>query len=120
MVVIATGWPIFRTGRAGQAWKLSGRAGPQHGYRNPSAFSGKRVLVIGFGNSGGEIALDLADSGVDVTLAVRSPVQIMPRELLGLPILSWAIVYRRLPARLADFINAPVIRLAVGISRNSA
>jgi cation diffusion facilitator CzcD-associated flavoprotein CzcO len=37
-------------------------------YRNPRAFSGRRVLVIGFGNSGGEIALDLATSGVDVTL----------------------------------------------------
>ena len=52
-------------------------------YRNPEAYSGRRVLVIGFGNSGGEIALDLANSGVDVTLAVRSPVQIMPRDLLG-------------------------------------
>ena len=83
-------------------------------YRNPEAYSGRRVLVIGFGNSGGEIALDLANSGVDVTLAVRSPVQIIPRDLLGFPILSWAILYRRLPARLVDFINAPVLRLAVG------
>ncbi len=83
-------------------------------YRNPEAFSGRRVLVIGFGNSGGEIALDLANAGVDVTLAVRSPVQIIPRDLLGFPILSWAILYRRLPARLVDFINAPVLRLAVG------
>jgi cation diffusion facilitator CzcD-associated flavoprotein CzcO len=47
-------------------------------------------------------------------LAVRSPVQIVPRDLLGFPILSWAILYRRLPARLVDFINAPVLRLAVG------
>jgi cation diffusion facilitator CzcD-associated flavoprotein CzcO len=71
-------------------------------------------LVVGFGNSGGEIALDLANAGVDVALAVRSPVQILPRDLLGFPILSWAILYRRLPARLVDFINAPVLRLAVG------
>jgi cation diffusion facilitator CzcD-associated flavoprotein CzcO len=83
-------------------------------YRNPAAFSGRRLLVIGFGNSGGEIALDLANGNVDVTLAVRSPVQIVPRDLLGFPILSWAILYRRLPARLVDFINAPVLRLAVG------
>ena len=83
-------------------------------YRNPQTFSGRRALVIGFGNSGGELALDLANAGVDVTLAVRSPVQIIPRDLLGFPILSWAILYRRLPARLVDFINAPVLRLAVG------
>jgi cation diffusion facilitator CzcD-associated flavoprotein CzcO len=83
-------------------------------YRNPTAYLGKRVLVVGFGNSGGEIALDLANADVAVTLAVRSPVQILPRDLLGFPILAWAILYRRLPARLVDFINAPILRLAVG------
>ena len=72
------------------------------------------MLVVGFGNSGGEIALDLANAGVDVALAVRGPVQILPRDLLGFPILSWAILYRRLPARLVDIINAPILRLAVG------
>jgi cation diffusion facilitator CzcD-associated flavoprotein CzcO len=83
-------------------------------YRNSTAFAGKRVLVIGFGNSGGEIALDFANDGVEVALAVRSAVQIIPRDLLGFPILSLAILYRHLPARLVDAINAPVLRLAVG------
>jgi cation diffusion facilitator CzcD-associated flavoprotein CzcO len=83
-------------------------------YRNPAPYAGKRVLVVGFGNSGGEIALDLATAGVDVALAVRGPVQILPRDLLGFPILAWAILYRRLPARLVDVINAPILRLAVG------
>jgi cation diffusion facilitator CzcD-associated flavoprotein CzcO len=83
-------------------------------YRNPAPFAGRRVLVVGFGNSGGEIALDLADAGVDVVVAVRSPVQIIPRDLLGIPIMSWIILYRRLPARLVDLINRPVLRLAVG------
>jgi cation diffusion facilitator CzcD-associated flavoprotein CzcO len=83
-------------------------------YRNPVPYAGKRVLVVGFGNSGGEIALDLANAGVNVALAVRSAVQILPRDLLGFPILAWAILYRHLPARLVDFINAPILRLAVG------
>jgi cation diffusion facilitator CzcD-associated flavoprotein CzcO len=83
-------------------------------YRNPGLYAGKRVLVVGFGNSGGEIALDLANAGVDVTLAVRSPVQILPRDLLGFPIMAWAILYQRLPARLVDLINAPILRLAIG------
>ena len=83
-------------------------------YRNPTSYAGKRVLVVGFGNSGGEIALDLATAGVDVALAVRGPVQILPRDLLGFPILAWAILYRRLPARLVDAINAPILRLAIG------
>jgi cation diffusion facilitator CzcD-associated flavoprotein CzcO len=83
-------------------------------YRNPAACLGSRVLVVGFGNSGGEIALDLAEAGVDVALAVRGPVQILPRDLLGLPILTWAIFYQHLPARLVDSINAPILRLALG------
>lgn len=83
-------------------------------YQNTQTFTGRRVLVIGFGNSGGEIALDLANSSVDVTMAVRRPVQIIPRDLLGFPILSWAILYQRLPAHLVDLVNAPVLRLAVG------
>ena len=83
-------------------------------YRNPAPYPGKRVLVVGFGNSGGEIALDLAEAGVDVALAVRGPVQILPRDLLGLPILTWAILYQHLPARLVDLINAPILRLAIG------
>ena len=83
-------------------------------YRNPGPYAGKRVLVVGFGNSGGEIALDLANAGVDVTMSVRGPVQVIPRDLLGFPILSWVILYRRLPARLVDAINAPVLRLVLG------
>ena len=83
-------------------------------YRNPAPYLGKRVLVVGFGNSGGEIALDLAEAGVDVALAVRGPVQILPRDLLGMPILTWALLYQHLPARLVDIINAPILRLALG------
>jgi cation diffusion facilitator CzcD-associated flavoprotein CzcO len=113
---------VVATGIAGAPYRpswpgmdiYSGAVVHSSNYRNPEAFSSQRVLVIGFGNSGGEIALDLANGGVDVALAVRSPVQIIPRDLLGFPILSWAILYRRLPARLVDFINAPVLRLVVG------
>jgi cation diffusion facilitator CzcD-associated flavoprotein CzcO len=83
-------------------------------YRNPQSVAARRALVVGFGNSGGEIALDLANAGVDTTLAVRGPVQILPRDLLGFPILSWAILQQPLPARLVDTLNAPVLRLAVG------
>jgi cation diffusion facilitator CzcD-associated flavoprotein CzcO len=115
VIVVATGiadapyrpsWPGLEI--------YSGKMIHSSGYRNPVGYTGKRVLVVGFGNSGGEIALDLANAGVDVALAVRSAVQILPRDLLGFPILSWAILYRRLPARLVDVINAPVLRLAVG------
>ncbi len=83
-------------------------------YRNPLPYSGKRVLVVGCGNSGGEIALDLAEAGISVALAVRGPVNIVPRDLLGIPILTWAVVLNRLPVRAADLLSAPLIRLATG------
>jgi cation diffusion facilitator CzcD-associated flavoprotein CzcO len=115
IVVVATGIadaPYRPSWRGLEAY--SGALVHSSEYRNPAPYTGKRVLVVGFGNSGGEIALDLANAGVDVALAVRSPVQVIPRDLLGFPILSWVILYRRLPARLVDVINAPVLRLAVG------
>jgi cation diffusion facilitator CzcD-associated flavoprotein CzcO len=119
VVVIATGWagfPHLPTWPGSDDYQ--GIVIHSTGYTNPAACAGKRVLVVGFGNSGGEIALDLAEAKVDVTLAVRGPVQILPRELLGLPILTWAIAEAHLPARVADFINAPAIRLAVGSVKN--
>jgi cation diffusion facilitator CzcD-associated flavoprotein CzcO len=115
VMVIATGMAAapYRPAWPGQD-SYSGRIVHSSDYRNPVPYAGERVLVVGFGNSGGEIALDLAEAGVDVALAVRGPVQVLPRDLLGFPILSWAILYRRLPARLVDLMNAPILRLAVG------
>lgn len=118
MVVVATGWADapHRPTWPGQD-RYQGTVIHSSEYRQPAPYRGQRVLVVGFGNSGGEIALDLAEAGVDVTLAVRHPVRILPRELLGLPILTWAIAQAWLPPRLADAINAPAIRLAVGSTR---
>ncbi len=115
IVVIATGWADFPHSPSWPGFDtFQGELIHSREYRNTSPYLYKRVLVVGFGNSGGEIALDLANAGIDTTLAVRGPVQILPRDLLGLPILTWAIAQKSLPAGIVDFINAPVIRLAVG------
>jgi cation diffusion facilitator CzcD-associated flavoprotein CzcO len=66
-------------------------------YRDAAPFSGQRVLVVGFGNSGAEIALDLCESGAAATLAVRSPIRVLPRDLFGLPILGFSVAQRFLP-----------------------
>jgi cation diffusion facilitator CzcD-associated flavoprotein CzcO len=115
VVVIATGWADFpfRPSWPGSD-AFAGSCIHSSQYRNASSYIGKRVLVVGFGNSGAEIALDLAEAHIDTTMAVRGPVQILPRDLLGIPILTWAIAQNSLPARLVDFINAPILRLAVG------
>lgn len=115
VVVVATGmagWPA-RPNWPG-ADTFSGDILHSSEYRNPAPYAAKRVLVVGFGNSGGEIALDLAEASIAVSLAVRSPVRIVPRDLLGLPVLTWTIIEQYLPPRLADILNAPLIRLSIG------
>ena len=62
---------------------------------------GQRVLVVGAGNTGAEIALDLAEHGARPTLALRSPVNIVPRDFLGMPTQLTSIRIRRLPLKLA-------------------
>jgi cation diffusion facilitator CzcD-associated flavoprotein CzcO len=115
IVVVATGWADFpNMPRWPGMEDFHGAIIHSSVYRNSGPFVGKRVLVIGFGNSGAEIALDLCEGGANVTLSVRSPVRVLPRDLLGLPILSVAIAERFLPARVADALNAPILRLAVG------
>ena len=114
-VVVATGltrvphlpeWP----GRAAYRGEL------QHSsaYRNGERWRGRRVLVIGFGNSAGEIALDLAEHGATPTLSVRGAVNVIAREVLGVPVLGLGALLRPFPPRFADALSAPLVRATVG------
>ena len=114
-VIIASGiagWPQRVDWPGGNSF--TGRLLHSSEYANATPFMGKRLLVVGFGNSGGEIAMDLANTGIDVSVSVRSPINILPRELLGMSMMNWAIVQRPLPYRLMDALNAPLLRLAIG------
>jgi cation diffusion facilitator CzcD-associated flavoprotein CzcO len=68
-------------------------------YRRPEPFEGRRVLVVGVGNSGGEIGSELARAGVKVTLAVRSGAVVLPRQVLGVPIQYYSRLMAWLPRR---------------------
>ncbi len=84
-------------------------------YLNPKAFKGQEVLIVGMGNSGAEIALDLAAAGVSTSLCVRSQVHIVPRELFGLPIQDVAILSTKiLPPRMIDKIFSKFLRVVLG------
>ena len=83
-------------------------------YRNGDAFAGRRVMVVGAGNTGAEIALDLAERGAKPTLAVRAPINVVPRELLGMPIQLTSIRLRNAPLKVADGIGRLASRLAFG------
>jgi len=118
-VIVATGFASFpnRADWPGLAG-FPGAVIHSSDYRNPSSFRGQKVLVVGLGNSGGEIALDLADAGVTTVLSVRSPVNVIPRDILGIPAQSFAIAEQHLPPRLVDLVNGAISRLIMGdISR---
>jgi cation diffusion facilitator CzcD-associated flavoprotein CzcO len=66
-------------------------------YRRPDAFRGRRVLVVGVGNSGAEIGSELARAGVATSLAVRSGANVVPLTLFGIPIQYLSVYVRRLP-----------------------
>jgi cation diffusion facilitator CzcD-associated flavoprotein CzcO len=66
-------------------------------YRRPDEVRGKRVLVVGAGNSAGEIASELGREGIDTTVAVRSGANVVPLQILGIPIQYLAWVIRSLP-----------------------
>lgn len=80
-------------------------------YRRPDGYAGKRVLVVGVGNSGGEIASELASAGATVSVAVRSGANVVPREIAGIPIQYVAYWIRKLPRRLQERIVALVGRI---------
>lgn len=88
------------------------------GYANPTAFAGKCVLVVGFGNSAAEIALDLAEHGVEVGVTVRSPCNVIPRKLMeippGVPRSLFVWVARTLPRTWQDAFMGALAKRALG------
>ncbi|MFT7579929.1 MAG: indole-3-pyruvate monooxygenase [Myxococcota bacterium] len=83
-------------------------------YGNGKRFAGKRVLVIGSGNSGAEIAIDLVESGASPALCIRGPLHVVPKEIMGMPAQRTTILMSKLPPRLADKLTYPIIKRVIG------
>jgi cation diffusion facilitator CzcD-associated flavoprotein CzcO len=103
-LVVATG--IFNRPRV-PAWpgtsEYGGRLLHSAEYRNPAPFRGQRVLVVGAGSTGMEIAHQLADGGSErVWLSVRTPPNILLRVVHGLPGDLPVPIFLRLPEPFVD------------------
>jgi putative flavoprotein involved in K+ transport len=84
-------------------------------YRNPSSYRGKDILIVGTGNSGAEIAVDLVEGGARrVMISVRTPPNILRRDVGGFPSQVVGVLIRRLPVRMVDRIAAVMQRITVG------
>lgn len=70
-------------------------------YRTPAPYAGKRVLVVGVGNSGSDIAEKISGVARRTLLAIRTTPWINPPTLGGVPCDHLAATPSRLPAWLA-------------------
>ncbi|MGJ5755100.1 cation diffusion facilitator CzcD-associated flavoprotein CzcO [Streptomyces puniciscabiei] len=83
-------------------------------YRNAGPYAGRDVLVVGVGNTGAEIAVDLVEGGAArVRLAVRTVPHLVRRTTLGWPAQYSGVLVRRLPVRLVDRLARSAARLGV-------
>lgn len=83
-------------------------------YRDAAPYAGKDVLVVGAGNTGAEIAVDLVEGGAArVRLAIRTVPHIVRRSTAGWPAQRTGILVRRLPVRLVDKAGGLVGRISV-------
>ncbi|WP_217546693.1 NAD(P)/FAD-dependent oxidoreductase [Streptomyces sp. GbtcB6] len=83
-------------------------------YRNAEPFAGRDVLVVGPGNTGAEIAVDLAEGGASrVRLAVRTVPHIVRRSTAGWAAQYNSILVRRLPTALVDRLARTMAKVSV-------
>ncbi|MFE2508285.1 ArsO family NAD(P)H-dependent flavin-containing monooxygenase [Streptomyces naganishii] len=92
-------------------------------YRRPADFAGQRVIVVGGGNSGAQIAADLTlDGRVEVTWVTRRPPRFLPDDIDGRALFDVATARRRAldagqgdtggVASLGDIVAVPSVRAA--------
>lgn len=117
-VVVATGynhtpklpdWPGLET--------FTGQVVHSSEYKNPGLLGAREVLVIGPGNSGAEIAADLADAGVRVSLAMRTPPNVVLRAVAGIPSQALIVSMSALPVKAQDVLAGLLQKVAVGSLR---
>ncbi|KOU77658.1 monooxygenase [Streptomyces sp. MMG1533] len=83
-------------------------------YRNPEPYAGRDVLVVGVGNTGAEIAVDLVEGGASrVRLSVRTVPHIVRRSTAGWAAQYTGVLVRRLPVSLVDRLAGPMAKLSV-------
>ncbi|PKI70525.1 hypothetical protein CRG98_009030 [Punica granatum] len=79
-------------------------------FKSGEEFKDKSVLVVGSGNSGMEIALDLANHGAMTSIAARSPVHILTKEMVSVAF----FLTKYIPPDIVDSILVLLSKLVYG------
>ena len=83
-------------------------------YRGIDELRGKRVLVIGAGNSGCDIACDAAQAAESAELSMRRGYWFIPKHIFGRPSDEWTVTGPQLPARIMQAGAQAILRLYFG------
>ncbi|XP_049376976.1 indole-3-pyruvate monooxygenase YUCCA6 [Solanum stenotomum] len=118
-----TRWLIVATGENAEAVlpdiegmdEFSGTIMHTSLYKSGEIFTSKKVLVVGCGNSGMEVCLDLCNHDAAPSLVVRDTVHVLPREMLGKSTFGLSMwLLKWLPMRLVDRFLLITSRLFLG------
>ncbi|HEY6727083.1 MAG TPA: NAD(P)-binding domain-containing protein [Polyangiaceae bacterium] len=115
-VVVANGhhtdpyWPELPGRFDGPLFHARDYLDPDH----PIELRGRRVLVVGFGNSAVDIAAELAYAGAGVTLSVRRGAHIIPKWVGPKPVDQASLLPRWLPRPIRRNISQRLLELSVG------
>ena len=102
-LVIATGiWSTPVRPAFLEAHEFQGSVIHSRDYKNAMPYIGQRVLVVGVGNSGAEIALELSEHGVHTSIAVRDGAYFVPRPTSATTSKVLAHELRTLPTPIAE------------------
>src|SRR5260370_11460061 len=86
-----------------------------HKYRSPEPLSGKRILVLGIGNSGGDIASEISPVAARTLLSLRRGAHIVPKYLLRMP--TDHLTLMRFGSLMPLWLQRSVVSLLVRIAR---
>ena len=96
--------------------EFSGKLMHAKDYKTADIFEGKRVLVVGMGNTGCDIVVDAIHRAKQVLWSVRGGNHFVPKFLAGKPADEANHKPRRfiIPKRLRSMLHEPILRFLVG------
>ncbi|MCC6412578.1 MAG: NAD(P)-binding domain-containing protein [Saprospiraceae bacterium] len=102
------------------SWKdqFTGTYKHAHSFKNNHDMAGKKVLVVGAGNSGCDCAVESSRVAERVDISVRSPQYIVPKFMMGKPTDTFAKGVQWIPGPIRNVIQTLSLRLQIGRYRD--
>lgn len=103
-------------------WKNSftGKYAHAREYKTNQGLEGKRVLVVGAGNSGCDCAVESSRVAARVDISLRSPQYIIPKFIMGKPTDTFAASFHWLPQSVQNWLQKISLHLQIGHYRHYA